>query len=58
MPGLNDQTFTGSYGGDVGLTMFIGLTPPPTFYSANIDGGDAKNRELLEKYQDRIHYRM
>lgn len=35
-----------------------GLTPPPIFYSANVDGGDALNRELFEKYRDTIYYRM
>lgn len=33
-----------------------GLKTPPIFYSANIDGGDEKNRELYEKYKDQIHY--
>lgn len=33
-----------------------GLEVPPIFYSANIDGGDAKNRKIFEEYQDQIHY--
>lgn len=28
----------------------------PVFYSANLDGGDAKNEELVREYQDMIHY--
>ncbi|GAC45686.1 sugar isomerase (SIS) [Pediococcus acidilactici NGRI 0510Q] len=28
----------------------------PVFYSANLDGGDDKNRELFNEYQDMIHY--
>ena len=33
-----------------------GLEVPPIFYSANIDGGDEKNRKIFEEYQDQIHY--
>ena len=33
-----------------------GIKTPPVFYSANIDGGDEKNRELYELYKDSIHY--
>lgn len=29
---------------------------PPIFHSANVDGGDAFNQELLKKYQKHIHY--
>ncbi len=29
---------------------------PPVFSSANMDGGDARNRELLTRYRDRITY--
>lgn len=35
-----------------------GLTPPPIFYSANIDGGDELNSKLFAKYKDCIHYRL
>lgn len=33
-----------------------GMAAPPIFYSANIDGGDEKNRKLYEQYKDCIHY--
>ena len=29
---------------------------PPVFMSANIDGGDAYNAKMLEKYRDKITY--
>ena len=29
---------------------------PPVFHSANVDGGDAFNEKLLERYKDRIFY--
>lgn len=29
---------------------------PPVFFSANIDGGDEHNKEMLEEYKDIIHY--
>lgn len=32
-----------------------GVTPP-VFASANVEGGDALNRQLFETYKDRIHY--
>ena len=32
-----------------------GITPP-VYRSANVDDGDAFNKELVEKYKDRIHY--
>ncbi|WP_277631289.1 SIS domain-containing protein [Atopococcus tabaci] len=35
-----------------------GMEKPPIFYSANLDGGDALNRELFEQYKDSIHYRF
>lgn len=28
----------------------------PVFYSANLDGGDEKNKQLFEEYKDMIHY--
>lgn len=31
---------------------------PPVFYSANLDGGDAKNKTLVNEYRDMIHYRF
>lgn len=30
----------------------------PVFYSANLDGGDAKNQKLVNEYQDMIHYKF
>lgn len=33
-----------------------GMTKPPIFYSANVDGGDALNQEIFEEYKDVIHY--
>ena len=35
-----------------------GLDTPPVFYSANIDGGDEKNKALYELYKDTIHYKF
>lgn len=29
---------------------------PPIFHSANVDGGDAFNKKMFEKYKDQIHY--
>lgn len=29
---------------------------PPIFYSANIDGGDEKNKKILEKYKENIFF--
>lgn len=34
-----------------------GIETPPIFYSANMDGGDEKNKEIFEKYRDAIHYK-
>ena len=28
----------------------------PVFYSANLDGGDEKNKKLAYEYKDMIHY--
>ncbi|SEO57323.1 Uncharacterized protein, contains SIS (Sugar ISomerase) phosphosugar binding domain [Amphibacillus marinus] len=36
----------------------LGDTPPPILYSANLDGGDARNKMLFEQYKDSIHYRF
>lgn len=35
-----------------------GVKYPPIYYSANLDGGDALNQDLFEKYQESIHYRL
>ncbi len=35
-----------------------GMETPPIFYSANVDGGDQKNKELFKQYQDSIHYKL
>lgn len=35
-----------------------GMKTPPIFYSANVDGGDAKNRQVYEEYKDCIHYKF
>jgi len=39
----------------VALTVQAGLTPP-VFVSANLEGGDAHNQAVLDKYKDRIFY--
>lgn len=33
-----------------------GETVLPVFYSANLDGGEAKNRQVVEKYKHQMHY--
>lgn len=33
-----------------------GLSHPPIFYSANLDGGDSLNDAIYEEYKDVIHY--
>ena len=33
-----------------------GIKTPPIFYSANLDGGDELNKQLIQEYQDAIHY--
>lgn len=35
-----------------------GITYPPVFYSANLDGGSQLNQQLFEQYKDVIHYRF
>lgn len=35
-----------------------GITNPPIFYSANIDGGDEKNVQLYKEYRDVVHYKL
>ena len=39
----------------IALIAESGMTPP-VFMSANLDGGDEHNRELLSRYGDRIYY--
>lgn len=34
------------------------VNPLPFFYSANLDGGDEKNRQVVNKYKDNIHYKF
>lgn len=36
----------------------INIDPLPFFYSANLDGGDEKNKEVVKEYRDIIHYRF
>ncbi|MDY3359910.1 MAG: hypothetical protein SOY04_05840 [Clostridium celatum] len=33
-----------------------GMSKPPIFYSANIDGGDELNKKIYEEYKEVIHY--
>ncbi len=35
-----------------------GISKPPVFYSANLDGGSDLNSELSQYYQHQIHYKM
>lgn len=35
-----------------------GMPHPPIFYSANLDGGQARNAELIAQFQESIHYRF
>lgn len=35
-----------------------GMTHPPIFYSANLDGGQERNRELIAQYRDVIRYQF
>ena len=35
-----------------------GMSYPPIFYSANLDGGQARNRALIEQFADVIRYRF
>lgn len=39
----------------ISCLLEAGITPP-VFLSANAEGGDALNRQLFERYKDRIHY--
>lgn len=35
-----------------------GMEKPPIFYSANLDGGDELNKQLISDYEESIHYRF
>jgi len=35
-----------------------GMEKPPIFYSANLDGGDEINQQLIKDYSDSIHYKF
>ena len=35
-----------------------GVEYPPIFYSANLDGGDERNRDLFQEYAGAIHYEL
>lgn len=35
-----------------------GMSRPPIFYSANVDGGDELNEKLYNEYKDSIHYQF
>lgn len=41
---------------EVARTLIKNGIMPPVFHSANVDGGDAFNRAIFEKYKDFIHY--
>jgi uncharacterized phosphosugar-binding protein len=66
IPGLAQKTgATSSVAGCMVGNMIIVATVealmapgvrPPVFHSANVDGGDAFNKGIFEKYRDRIHY--
>lgn len=34
------------------------VDPLPFFYSANLDGGDEKNKKVVEEYKNMIHYKF
>jgi uncharacterized phosphosugar-binding protein len=36
----------------------MGIDVPPVFYSANLDGGDEKNKKIIDEYKDVIHYEL
>lgn len=46
------------YSETVNRLVDIGISTPPVFYSANVDGGDEKNKQLFEQYKDVIHYKF
>jgi len=35
-----------------------GVSDPPVFYSANLDGGDELNRKMYERYKEHIKFRL
>jgi uncharacterized phosphosugar-binding protein len=35
-----------------------GMSDPPVLYSANLEGGDALNQRIAQRYADSIHYRF
>lgn len=35
-----------------------GIKTPPIFYSANLDGGDELNQNLIKQYSEAIHYKF
>lgn len=35
-----------------------GMEHPPIFYSANLDEGDKRNKDLIKEYKETIHYRF
>jgi uncharacterized phosphosugar-binding protein len=35
--------------------LALGINPP-IYHSANVDGGDAFNKQMFEKYKNQIHY--
>jgi hypothetical protein len=45
----------GSHGRGVGPPVGAGIEPP-ILVSANLDGSDARNQALLERYRDRLSY--
>lgn len=42
----------------VRLLLAKGVKAPPVYYSANLDGGDERNRALFAEYADAIHYEL
>ncbi|MGF7060536.1 sugar isomerase domain-containing protein [Brassicibacter mesophilus] len=41
---------------EVSSTLLLKGIKPPIFHSANVDGGDDFNKEIFQKYRDRIFY--
>ena len=37
--------------------IYKGVSKPPIFYSANLDGGDELNKKIYKEYSDVIHYK-
>ena len=40
------------------ILIDMGIDVPPVFYSANLDGGDEKNKKIIDEYKDVIHYEL